>query len=66
MVLYKTLYTTAASSFELAVWSGSQTEASKTRSSLKKNGFKVVGTQTKDVPTAKGPLLEWLNENERV
>ena len=63
MQLYKTLYTAAASSIEMAVWGASQTEASKTRSTLKKDGFKVIGTQTKEVPTTKGPLLAWLNEN---
>ena len=63
MILYKTLYTAAASSIEMATWGASQTEASKTRTSLKKDGYKVIGTQTKDVPTAKGPLLAWLNEN---
>jgi hypothetical protein len=63
MVLYKTLYTAAASSEKMAVWGASQTDASKARAQLKRDGFKVIGTQTKEVPTTKGPLLEWLNEN---
>jgi len=63
MVLYKTIYTAAASSAEMAKWGASQTDASKTRSGLKRDGFKVLGTQTVEVPTTKGPLLAWLNEN---
>lgn len=63
MQLYKTLFTSAASNVEQAKWGGSQTEASKTRAQLKRDGYRVIGTQTVNVPTAKGPLLEWLNEN---
>lgn len=63
MVLYKTLYTAAASSIEMAIWGASQTDASKARAQLKRDGYKVIGSQTINVPTAKGPLLEWLNEN---
>ena len=63
MQIYKTIYTQAASTIEMCKWGASQTDASKTRTALKKDGFKVIGTQTVDIPTAKGPLLAWLNEN---
>jgi hypothetical protein len=43
-------------------WQSSQTEASKARAALKKEGFKPE-TVTVNIPTAKGPLIEWLNEN---
>ena len=63
MQLYKTYSTPAAASASTAVsWQASQTEASKKRGELKRNGFKAE-TQTIDVPTAKGPLIQWLNEN---
>ena len=43
-------------------WQASQTEASKARTALKGMGFKPE-TQTVEIPTAKGPLIDWLNEN---
>jgi hypothetical protein len=43
-------------------WQASQTEASKARSALKAMGFKAE-SQTVNIPTAKGPLIDWLNEN---
>jgi hypothetical protein len=46
-------------------WQGSQTDASKARAQLKRDGFKAE-SQTVNVPTAKGPLLDWLNENLKV
>jgi hypothetical protein len=64
MVLYKT-YITRTSTDEpvLISWQGSQTEASKARSAAKKEGHKAA-SQTVNIPTAKGPLIEWLNEQE--
>ena len=63
MQLYKTYATPAAASAPSgASWQASQTEASKKRAELKRNGFKAE-TQTVNIPTAKGPLIEWLNEN---
>ena len=63
MQIYKTLATSAASSTPSKVsWQASQTEASKTRAQLKRDGYKAE-SQTINIPTAKGPLIEWLNEN---
>jgi len=47
-------------------WQGSATEASKARTALKARGLKKPISQTVQVPTAKGPLLEWLNANVKV
>jgi hypothetical protein len=66
MILYKTFAThtnDAGNSVEVVSFQGSQTEASKARAVAKKDGHKNVESQTVNVPTAKGPLLEWLNEN---
>lgn len=46
-------------------WQASQTEASKQRGALKKLGYKPE-TATVNIPTAKGPLIEWLNENVKI
>ena len=62
MQLYKTFYTDETGK-EQVTWQGSQTEASKARSTAKANGYKKPESQTVNVPTAKGPLLDWLNEN---
>jgi hypothetical protein len=43
-------------------YQASQTEASKARGELKRLGHKPE-TQTIDIPTAKGLLIDWLNEN---
>ena len=43
-------------------YQASQTEASKQRTSFKRLGQKPE-TQTVDIPTSKGPLIEWLNAN---
>ena len=56
MQIYKTVTERGVS------WQASQTEASKERSVLKKLGYKPE-TQTVNIPTAKGPLIDWLNEN---
>ena len=63
MVLYKTFITSKATGDTSVSWQGSQTEASKARSAAKKDGNKAE-SQTVNVPTAKGPLIEWLNEQE--
>lgn len=62
MQLYKTITTDKETGDTGISYQGSQTEASKARSEAKKNGYKAE-SQTINVPTAKGPLLEWLNEN---
>lgn len=64
MNLYKTYITDAgpAEPVTKVSFQGSQTEASKARSAAKKDGYKAE-SQTIDVPTSKGPLLAWLNEN---
>ena len=63
MQIYRTYATPAASSEPTkSSWQASQTEASKARAQLKRDGFKAE-TQTVNIPTAKGPLIEWLNEN---
>lgn len=64
MILYKT-YTTNEHGQQTVSFQGSQTDASKARSAAKKEGFKAE-SQTINVPTAKGPLLDWLNENVKV
>ncbi len=64
MQIYRT-YTTPTNATAPTVsssWQASQTEASKKRAQLKRDGFKAE-TQTVNIPTAKGPLIEWLNEN---
>ena len=60
MVIYKTIQDPSTGNG--VTWQASQTEASKKRGELKRNGFKAE-TQTINVPTAKGPLIQWLNEN---
>ena len=68
MQLYKTFLThtdKAADTEPTGVtisWQGSQTEASKARSAGKARGYKAE-SQTVNVPTAKGPLIDWLNAN---
>ena len=61
MQLYKTFATNENGQTDVS-FQGSQTEASKARSAAKKDGFKAE-SQTINIPTAKGPLLDWLNEN---
>lgn len=63
MQLYKINY--QSNTDQMARWCGSQTDAAKTRAELRSAGHKVIDTKTVDVPTAKGPLLAWLNENAR-
>lgn len=65
MQLYKIIYIDKPSTDQIARWCGSQTAASKTRAGLRSAGYPVVETKTVDVPTAKGPLIEWLNGNAR-
>lgn len=60
MQIYKTIQDPSAGSG--VTWQASQTEASKRRGELKRQGFKPE-TVTVNIPTAKGPLIEWLNEN---
>ena len=61
MILYKT-YLTNEHGQATVSFQGSQTDASKVRGAAKKDGFKAE-SQTVNIPTAKGPLLAWLNEN---
>lgn len=65
MQLYKINYINKPSTDQMVKWCGSQTDASKTRAGLRSTGFTVIDTKTVDVPTAKGPLIEWLNKNAR-
>lgn len=60
MRLYKTFSKTPEG--EVVSWQGSQTEASKARSTSKAAGNKAE-SQTVEVPTSKDGLLTWLNEN---
>ncbi len=60
MQIYRTIHTDALTKH--TSWQASQTEASKKRGELKRAGFKPE-TVTVNIPTAKGPLIEWLNEN---
>lgn len=62
MLLYKTKATHKETGNYAVSWQASQTEASKARSGAKANGCKAE-SQTVNIPTAKGPLIEWLNEN---
>lgn len=64
MVIYKTVgrCTRIPPRADQVSWQASQTEASKARSTLKTDGYKGE-SQTVNIPTSKGPLLEWLNEN---
>ena len=62
MQLYRTTVTNKETNVTVISYQGSQTEASKARSALKKEGLKPE-TATINIPTAKGPLIEWLNEN---
>lgn len=62
MQLYKTYATDKALGSVTVSWQGSQTEASKARNAAKAGNCKAE-SQTVNIPTAKGPLLEWLNEN---
>lgn len=65
MQLYRINYANKPSTEQMTEWCGSQTDAAKTRARLRSGGFTVTDTKTVDVPTAKGPLLEWLNANVR-
>jgi hypothetical protein len=63
MQLYKTHHFPGDAANRVSVsWQASLTEASKKRAELKRQGYKPE-TQTINIPTAKGPLLDWLNEN---
>ena len=62
MQIYRTTVTTDNPEREAVSWQASQTEASKARTALKKMGYKPE-TLTVNIPTAKGPLIDWLNEN---
>lgn len=63
MQIYKTFVSDKKTGGVVAVsFQGSQTEASKARSMAKMGGLKAE-SQTINIPTAKGPLLDWLNEN---
>lgn len=64
MQIYKTFATNKSDSRDIigVSWQASQTEASKRRVALKQDGYKAE-SQTVNIPTAKGPLIEWLNAN---
>lgn len=62
MNLYKTFATDKATAAVTVSWQASQTDASKVRAQLKRDGCKAE-SQTVNVPTAKSPLLDWLNKN---
>ncbi len=65
MLLYKTTAVdndVPATRPDVISWQASQTDASKARTAAKTDGRKAT-SQTVNVPTAKGPLLEWLNAN---
>lgn len=62
MQIYKTFTTDKALGIVSVSWQGSQTEASKARSAAKAGNCKAE-SQTVNIPTSKGPLLDWLNEN---
>ncbi len=61
MQIYRTEYVNEINATIMS-WQSSQTEASKQRAALKRAGFKPE-TATVNIPTAKGPLIDWLNEN---
>lgn len=62
MQIYKTFTTNKETGVVAISFQGSQTEASKARAQLKRDGFKAE-SQTIEVPTNKAGLLAWLNEN---
>ena len=62
MQIYKTTYKNEDGAV-VTSWQASQTEASKTRSQIKRDGYGKPETATVNIPTAKGPLIDWLNEN---
>ena len=65
MKIYKTIATDTsvpATRPDVISWQASQTEASKARTAAKADKRKGE-TQTVDIPTAKGPLIDWLNAN---
>lgn len=65
MVIYKTTgrcLNISSPRPDVVSWQASQTEASKQRTAYKADNRKGE-SQTVNIPTAKGPLLEWLNEN---
>jgi len=61
MKLYATHFTDDATGKTHARYVGSQTDASKTRVALKKEGFTAIATADVDVPTDKAGLLGYLN-----
>ncbi len=61
MLIYKTTHTDANGA-TLISWQSSQTEARMKRVALKAEGHKAESS-TVNIPTGKGPLIEWLNEN---
>ena len=62
MRIYKTTITNEDSAV-VSSFQASQTEASKQRAEYKRQGYGKPETQTVDIPTSKGPLIEWLNAN---
>lgn len=50
---------------DVVSWQASQTEASKARTAAKADKMKATSA-TVNIPTAKGPLIDWLNENVKV
>ena len=49
------------------IWCGTQAEASKTRTAIKRDPDKELeGYDQVDVPTDKAGLLEWLNKNANI
>ena len=66
MKLYKTTGVSKdGEAKDVVSWQASQTDASKARTALKGTGHKAT-SQTVEVPTSKGGLLDWLNENVKV
>ena len=63
MEIFKTTAIDGASHIGIK-WGASQTEAAAHRKAISAMGYKPV-TQTVSIPTSKGPLVDWLNENVR-
>lgn len=64
MEIFKTVADVDGDSFVL--WGASQTEATKHRKLFKEDWPDAnITTTTVSIPTSKGPLVAWLNENVR-
>lgn len=62
MKLYATIYTDGETDKSYTRFVGTQSDASKTRVALKKDGMTAISTDDAEVPTDKAGLIAYLNK----